>query len=308
MDFMLSFTSGTPIAAIHEGKYHGKILHIVEEKEEPSRSLEEEDIEELLEAEDFKPFSRGNKQLRPLDRQKLLKALRREQEPLDEALIELYRRGLQKVNHKLKKEISLDCGRMFILPAPAPERVFVAGKSGSGKSCIAALYMNEYRRMYPNNSIYLISRHDDEHAYSTIEHTPISLESLEEGEVPELEDLSNSLVVFDDCDNLQNKELSATLRALGDNLISNGRKYGIYTMWLNHQLMDYSKTRNLLMEANKVVFFASGDNYHVSEYLRRYAQLSKANIKKILDLRSRWTMLSTTIPQYVVHEHGAFVL
>jgi hypothetical protein len=322
MSYMLSFTAGTPIAAICGGPYDGKTLHITEEKEQPDRNLQDEDVMDLLDEDDMVIPTSRMKMLPIMERIKLGKAIARRQQPLDEHLVAMYIKNRALVDHKLKKELNIECGTMFILPSQQTERVYIAGKSGSGKSCLASMYMNEYRRLYPTNKIWLISRHNGEAAYEKIQHEVIPLtlfekqprlageedEEGEEGLPVDLTDLSNSLVVFDDCDNLQEKYVNDGLRKLSNDIISNGRKYGIYTIWLNHQLMEYTKTRNLLNEANKVIFFNSGNNYHIQRYLKTYVGMNADTIKKILALKSRWTMVALTLPSYVLHEHGCFLI
>jgi hypothetical protein len=255
---------------------------------------------------------------------RLRMALRAAEEPEEDELAQVYRRASAKVHDRLKRELSLPSGTMFVLPSAEPERVYIAGKSGVGKSTICSMYMNEYHRMHPDRMIYLISRHEDDPAYRAVPHEMIPLEMFEGKEAPrghgtkknapepppaiELENLENSLVVFDDMDNCPSKAIEAAIQRLCNSIISAGRKFGIHCCWLNHQLTDWSRTRNLLMEANKVVLFPSGDNYHIGQYLKRYAGLGRETINKITGLRSRWVMLATTVPSYVVHEHGAFVL
>ena len=72
--------------------------------------------------------------------------------------------------------------------------------------------------------------------------------------------------------------------------------------------MDYKATRNLLNESNKVIFFNSGSNYHITRYLKTYCGLDPQTIKKITALKSRWTMISQSIPSYILHEHGLFMI
>lgn len=319
---MLSFTQGEPIAAIVGGHYDGRILRLVQEANDetaPDRSLEDEDLFDILEEKDLKKRVKDFRMLNVRDRMKLQLALELGQEPIDEHLGDVYRRSRSKLNDHLKKDLSLSDGCMVVLPSRNTERVFIAGKSGSGKSTLAALYMREYLEMFPDRRIILISRHKDEPAYRTIKHVEIPIELFaganEEVEEPgtlakpiELTDIANSLIVFDDTDNIQDKETTRILKALNDDIISNGRKYNIHCITLAHQLMDWGKTRNLLNEANKVIFFNMGSKYHIERYLKQYAGLKKEDVKKIEGLKSRWTMIANTIPMYVVHEHGAFII
>lgn len=311
---MLSFTKGKPIAVVCGGPLNDKVVHIMEESDEPDRSADSEDIYDILSEEEFKLTPNQFKLLSVRDRNKLKQAMATHQEPLDDYLIEPYRQGAAKLKDALKKELTLTGGTMVIMPDKKSERVMIAGMSGAGKSCLAAMYMHEYHQLFPKRKIVLISSHDGEKAYEKIKHVVIPLTDFQPDpetktyEPLAVADLKECLVVFDDCDNIADKTIDKHVQALNNDLIANGRKYDIHVMTLSHHLMNYSKTRNLLLEANKVVFFSSGTAYHVNQFLQKYGGLDKECIKKIMGLKSRWCMLAQAVPAYVVHEHGAFLL
>jgi len=218
--------------------------------------------------------------------------------------------GRSKVLKNLTYDIRIDDGQVVPLPSKDTERIYIAGKSGSGKSYLASQYMKEYRRIFPDRKIYLFSRHQDEKTYNDIQHIAIELnEELIEDPI-DVSELENSLVVFDDTDNLATKRLNDALKLLNNDLITNGRKYGIHVLTLAHQLLDYQKTRNLLNEANKVVFFNNGSSYHINRYLKTYAGLAPDEIADLLRTvkGSRWTMFHTGNPTYILHQHGASIV
>jgi hypothetical protein len=209
---------------------------------------------------------------------------------------------------KMKYEYRLDDGKMVVLPNKESERVFVAGKSGAGKSCFAASYMREYTELFPDRQIFLFSTHDGEKAYEQIEHTAIVLDEAFVANPPKLDDLKNALCVFDDCDALQDKALLSAVDALNLDLINNGRKYNIHVVTLAHQLMEYKRTRGQLNEANRVVFFPQGSAYHNQRFLKVYAGMSGIWVKKILAEKSRWICLDLRIPQSYVTENAVVIV
>lgn len=220
----------------------------------------------------------------------------------DDDLIEMLRAALK------ESDFSAQDGQMVILPSMETERMYIAGKSGCGKSTLAARYMADYLRMFPERKIILFSRHTEEKAYEGIPHQAVELnEELVESPI-ELTEIKDSLVVFDDTDNLQDKKIKKALTLLNDDIISNGRKYNIHCLTLAHQLLNYKESRNLLNEANRVVFFNNGTTYHIKNYLTKYAGVDAQVMKKILGLKSRWTAISLGFPMYILHEHGAFLL
>lgn len=306
---MISFKpdkDSTKVAVICGGPYNNKFVYITKDKPNPIRNLEEESVWDILDDEDFNMNKYRKYTYR--DKLRLGHALKDKREPLEEYLIPRYNDLSKKVTDKLKKELDLSTGVMVPIPSEESERIFIAGKSGAGKSCLAALYGSEYQRMNPDKTIYLFTKHEDEDAYKAIDLTEVLHDDELLEEPVDITTLKDSLVIFDDCDHIQDKTVSKNVSTLNNDLITAGRKYNIHTVTLQHQLMDYKATRNLLNEANKVIFFNSGCSYHISRYLKTYVGLSPETIKKIMNLRSRWTMLHLGTPGYVLHEHGIFII
>ncbi len=218
---------------------------------------------------------------------------------------------LQIVSQKGVREIKTKKGEtVIVLPSERSERAFIAGRAGMGKSTLAKMYMIEYEAMNPNNEIFLISRHAYDDVYDDvikgISHIVVSPEILDYK--MELDDMRDSLVVFDDVDNLQDAKISKYVHQLVDDLISNGRKYNIFVLYLGHQLSNYSKTRNITNEANKVFFFPGGSTYHIKEFLIKKIGIDKMKAMKIMNLKSRWVCLSLMMPFHVIHEGGVFLI
>jgi hypothetical protein len=304
---MISFNSGEKVAVVCGGEYDNTSIYIKKEEDEPEREIKDEnEIFDILDDEDFNKHT--YRKYPAKERLQLIKAIKLDQEPLDEYLIKKFNIMKEKVNEKLKKEFELTTGTMIPIPSKQSERIYIAGKTGSGKSCIAALYAREYNLMFPKRKIYIFTKHEKEKAYSAIPHIEITSDNEIVKEPIEVKKLSKSLVIFDDCDHIQDKIVSKNLRMLNNDIITTGRKYDIHSVTLRHILLDYVDTRRLLNEANKVIFFNSGSNYHTTRYLKVYVGLDQKQIKKITSLTSRWTMISLSLPMYVLHEHGIFII
>ena len=328
--------NGRAVAVVAGGLHDGTVIRIAEETDEtvtPQR-----DIHEVLDEGDFRLDSEKVKLLSLEQRQQLFAAILAgdldtegddEGDEYEEELKygalppsapqrRVIHRGLPKpevskrvakaYKDKSKYEFRLDDGKMVVLPSKETERVFVAGKSGAGKSCFSASYIREYQDMFPDRKVFLFSTHDGERAYEQLEHAAIVLDAGFVENPPTLDDLKNSLCVFDDCDALQDKKLLAAVDALNLDLINNGRKYGISVVTLAHQLMEYKRTRGQLNEANRVVFFPQGSAYHNQRFLKVYAGLNTEWVKKILAERSRWVCLDLRIPQSYVTESAVVVI
>jgi hypothetical protein len=198
--------------------------------------------------------------------------------------------------------------QVSILPASSSERVFIAGPSGCGKSTIASQYAIEYKKLYPDSMIHLFARQEDDPAFDGIELEEILVdESILERTIT-LDDLENSLVIFDDMDNLQDKKLLTYIHKLVNDVMSNGRKKNIYIIYISHLLMNYGQTRVVLNEANKVVFYNGVGSRQNKNFLKTYAGMEKNEVDFLTDLASRWVCLVRKFPRYVIHEKGIFLL
>jgi len=239
-----------------------------------------------------------------------------------------YDRIESKRNDAIGTDIQLGTGEfMVMMPTVETERIFMAGRSGSGKSTLTARYANEYKRMFPKNDIIMFTVHDSDPAYAGIDIKKVMLdeklinpkvtvvtdpktgaETLIDDSIT-LEMLSNSLVIFDDSDSLENKQISKYVTGLVNNIINNGRHYGIHCIYLAHMLMNYAATRLILAEANKVVFFINGPSFQNDNFLKKYASMDKYGIEKVNNLKSRWAAyFMTSRPTMMLHEHGAFII
>jgi hypothetical protein len=74
--------------------------------------------------------------------------------------------NVSSIDNGVGKSIKLcDESKFVILPSGNPEfpdRIFVIAKSGEGKSTLIGEYLHRYKKMFPNNTIYLISLLDSD--------------------------------------------------------------------------------------------------------------------------------------------------
>jgi hypothetical protein len=194
-----------------------------------------------------------------------------------------------------------------IIPSDKPENLLITGGKGLGKSSLTARYAFEYKNKFPDRMIYLFTRMPDDIAYNGVELEEIVVNDdvKESGLV--FEDLHNSLVIFDDMDNVTNKALFKWVHALMDESITCGRKENIHVIYISHMLMDYKRTRNILNEADKVVFFNGMGTYQISDFLKRYAGLDRDKIKSILLLEG-WVCLCRSFPRHIIYQKGILMI
>lgn len=198
------------------------------------------------------------------------------------------------------------------LPLPLEEHnvMMVTGVPKCGKSYWVNEYVKAFKQMY-NRPVFRISRveHDatlnkDMDKYINI---PVTNDLVEDP--IKMEDLSESLVVFDDIESSEFKKATDKVYALMDDIAKAGRHHKIDCLFVNQESRMAKKTKVILSCLTHIVIFPkSGSVYQYSRLLNEQLGLSKNETNKILDLNSRWVMISRAKPMYVLHEHGAYMI
>lgn len=312
---MLSFDKGEPIARIEGGLHHGKIIKIYDADKEkmntPDIKLSDLDVFDILSVDYFK----GKKKKITLDElEELKKSLQKNIEPLNKQLTALYKDAKDEIKNKLIKEFELiDEGHLVPLPRNEKEQrdnIYVSGSSGSGKSTWTANYLKEFVKLFPDKRIFLFSRVSEDKPLDAIgKVTRIIIDEDLIDDPIDINELNNSCCVFDDIDTIPNKDLKNAIIDLRKDILETGRHEKIYCISTSHMLTNYKETRELLNEANKVIFFPkSSGTRQIKYFLQNYGGMTTADINKVFDLPSRWVMLSKNYPQYILCEKSIYLL
>jgi len=193
---------------------------------------------------------------------------------------------------------------------------YIAGPSGSGKSTIAAGLAFQFRKMYPKNKIYIFSRTDakDDPAYAKLRPIQIQMdESLIEDPIDLAEEITEEgcLIIFDDCNTLHNDKIRKEVEKLMADGMEVGRKLNCNMIITSHLVIPNEKkfARTVMNELQMLtVFPKSGSSQQIRYALKQYFGLDNKQIDKILKLKSRWVRISKSFPQYVLYDHGGYIL
>lgn len=198
---------------------------------------------------------------------------------------------------KFYKTIEFEKPNVHVVPRDdgSRENIYVAGKSGSGKSYWTGKHAEQYAMMYPDNIIYLISGIDEDRAYDSNDNiVRLDIDEITQDPIENLKELRDSLVIFDDVEMLNTKQVKA-INALQKSIYTRGRHYNISAITIRHNITDYKDTRLILHELNQITFYpVQGCTSQIEGYLARYAGFDKSIIAKILALDSRWITIVYT--------------
>lgn len=316
---MLSFERGKPIAKVIEKESEDELNTIylnneVKMNNDMKINMTIFDPLKGLDKELFRTHKKNKRYLNPKQMAILRKAIRNDQEPEDLKLIGYYKNTKNSLENKLQRELFLDNDNNKIVPVPdidTRECIYVSAPSGAGKSTYVADYAVQYKKLYPKNPIYMFSRvPKDKSIDSKVKVKRIMINENLVNNPIEPDELTNSLVIFDDIDTIPDKKQKLAVVKIRTDLLQTGRHEDVYVASTTHQISNYRETRELLAESRAVTFFpGSGDTYHIEYFLRKYTGMKKQeDINKIIGLPSRWVTIYKTYPMYILHEQGVMLM
>lgn len=280
---MFSLTKGRPIAKIVGGDYNGELLSICEENYKEEQCCKKCSV-------------------------------KCKKKPCCGGCGMCYKRKGE--NSQIGKEIQLSKGKLVPLPNIEQRSVdYIAGPSGSGKTTHAVTISTMFKKIFPEKDIYLFSRTDYQDDPALLSLRPLQIkinESLIETPIDITKELKGgTLLIFDDCNTIQNEKLKRIIDNLMKDIMEVGRKLGIWIIITNHLVIPDEKkiARCVLNELhNLTIFPQSGSSNQIEYVLKKYFGLSKKQIDQILQLKSRWVTICKNYPRFVIYDTGAFIL
>mgnify|MGYP003624497689 FL=1 len=211
---------------------------------------------------------------------------------------------------KTQVHFDVDSSNVFPIPQKKSERIYVPAPSGSGKSTFIGMYLKELRAKYKKRPIFIFSRIEEDKPLDAFKNTfriPLTRKEFEDNPL-EIENFKNGILIFDDIDTIMDKQLVKYIRGFRDDVLETGRHYDITIISTSHIITNFLATRTLINEANAIVLFPKGSSFYaVSNFLERYMGFSKAQIRMVENLKTRWIWFWKEYPKYAIYEHGAFI-
>lgn len=301
-----------PIAKVTEAKgaLNNEILFLDPSIKADSDSDSESDIELALREIDYNKYLAKMKPRESLMKQnQLAKHLAKRNKPLDDDLLEAY----NQIKTDSQKEFKLQSGLFVPIPDVNKERViyYVFAPSGAGKTYLTANILKQWMKLYPKKDVYILSKLTDDKVIDDLgpRIKRINIETLKESPIDVTEIPEGSMVVFDDCDCIEDKQINDAILKLENSIYQVGRHHKISCIKTSHLGSDYKRTRVVLSESHYIVVYPNAGSFQQVQYvLKTYMGLSNSDIQDIKNLRSRWVLCSRNYPQYVLYETGCYLL
>ena len=198
-----------------------------------------------------------------------------------------------------------------LLPNPKTERqiLYIAGCSGSGKSYFTKLYLQEYKKQFPNNKIYMFSSIGQDPSLDgvKIDYIGIAPELLEDSLTAE--DFKDSMVIFDDCEAIDNKQLRNECIRILNSILTTGRHYNVSCILTYHEICAGLATKKILNECHSITWFPKTLGTRSMKYLcDQYLGMDKEEIKRIKKLKTRAVSVVKGYPKVVVSQKQIYAL
>ena len=221
-------------------------------------------------------------------------------------------------NKIIGTKLEINKEKQILSPLPDVDSRFVSyisGPSGSGKSTYASNIATTFKKVFPHKPVYLFSRTDHHKDPALVKLRPIQIgidENLLQHPIDISQEISGgALIIFDDCNTVQDAKLKKEIDKLMCDIMEIGRKLDCSIIITNHLVLPNEKSfaRTLMNEIhNMTVFPKSGSSHQITYALKTYFGLKRQDIEKIIDLPSRWVTISTHAPRYVLHQGGCYIL
>lgn len=191
-------------------------------------------------------------------------------------------------------------------------RYIDAWRSFSGKSTWCSEYVYEWMLQHPTGTVYLFSQKKADPALDRMGITRIVIDDGLITNPFQINEMQDSLVIFDDIDKISNEKLRKAVLDLHDSLIEVGRADRAWVLRTSHKLKNYTKTQTAVGEADKIVFFINKIAPSVVlKYLKDDLLWDKDAIECIVGsnkvrgsgLKSRWVMVNRAMPSWFLGEN-----
>lgn len=205
---------------------------------------------------------------------------------------------------------TLPSGALSPLPHPTKRAcIYISGPSGVGKSTAAEKWALTYQAKYPKRDVFLISQIEDDKDYANLDklhRLPYrGASAVDFGEFP-MEWFRDALIIFDDTDTISDPEQKANVQTFKERVLETGRHTNTSVIITSHIFSNYRDTRRILNECNQYILFPKAlwsDPLKAS--LGKYTGLNKKQVEAIRSGggSSRWCLINTNFPQYVLYEN-----
>lgn len=208
-------------------------------------------------------------------------------------------------------ELHLKGDAKFVqIPDPKIRPVlYITGPSGAGKSTYCKNFAKEWLKQNKKGEIFVFSSLKDDESLDEIKKlSRIKLDESLFDDPIDIDDLKDSLCIFDDIDVINNKKIRSAVYSILDQCLEIGRHSNIGVLVTNHMATGGNSTKRSLNECQTITFFKGTNTYGLKYLTEKYLGISKEQLKYIKKLKSRWITVFKNYPETVLAERDIYTL
>lgn len=193
------------------------------------------------------------------------------------------------------------------------------GASGCGKSWKVCQMLEQIQSIDPKTKFFLFSKVSDDYAkIKNMIRIPTSGEEAMEilgmdkktkERKLKIDDLANSVVIFDDIGTIANKEINASVLLLQNEVLEVYRHHNITPFFTEHVLAGGLKAQKLINETTHMTLYPNSNWDNVRKYLERQG-FGRMLQKRIQDIgkKSRSFTIYKNAPQLILYDKGILII
>jgi len=191
------------------------------------------------------------------------------------------------------------------LPNNKTEReiLYITGCSGSGKSTYTRMYLEQYKKKFKSNPIYMFSSLKEDESLDSVKPQRFKIDESLYLNPLQAEELKDSVVIFDDIDVISNRKIKEAVYNILNQVLEIGRHYRTSCIVTNHLPTNGNWTRRILNESSSYIYFPASAGGKVKYLLTEYLDIDKKQIKYFKNCHTRWVCIGKNFPQYYITEH-----
>jgi len=181
--------------------------------------------------------------------------------------------------------------------------LYTSGKSGSGKTYYTAEYVKKYVKQNPKNKVIVFSSLESDKTLDDIKQIKrVKVKTPgfcnEEFKIDQFKD---TLVIFDDTDCIQDKNIIRQINNIADIVLQTGRHTNTSMIFTSHLSCAGNATKMILNESHSIIFFPSSMTSHSLKYLcMTYVGLDNKQCKLLQKEKSRWICSFKSCPSVLM--------
>ena len=218
----------------------------------------------------------------------------------------------EEVNREFTQLTLPDEGKFQQIPDTTKNRdiLYITAPSGAGKSTYTLKYLQEYKKKYKQNEIYLFSALTEDETIDQLKDIKrIKVDETLVSDPIDIKEFEHSCVVFDDIDVISNKHVREAVYKVLNQILELGRHHYITCIITNHLATNGKDTRRILNECGSITYFpSSGSVKGINYLLETYVGMDKKDILKAKKTKSRWITVFKHYPQVVMGEKNLWLL